>query len=429
MNQESVTEPDRLGESRPADRRQPTLPIEVCERVLDHLWFDSITLKACTLVCKFWYTRSRYHLLATTDLKAREHVVRFARLVRFSAFHSGAVSQVRLRGTKAGASKDERMPSGLVGIFATMLAGKLPQLKELNMWDINWKPSAMHADVFLHLSAFVSITLLVLDGVTFPSVQLFGRLVCSLRGLEQLACYDVTFTDPGFDAAAFHVSPSKLSFLSVDGDGTREIIDFFVSTMGPQLEMLRLGMQDPQDAISVSEASTLGIPQLLQACGLSLRQLGIAMKNYELLVFSTIAAKPVDLHAFLAHNHGLEEIWLCTQLRGKSAWIPLILSGITSKKMKAIRVWVDGWSDDLDVLRRIQSFPDPPQHSSIDELLSTDKFPYLQKLEIELHLRGDHGVPLEEHWRKALVLQLPKLHARGILHASVRKLDPLDPRY
>lgn len=45
-----------------------TIPTELIERILDHLYDDVRTLKACTLVCRAWFTRSRYHLFAHVQL-------------------------------------------------------------------------------------------------------------------------------------------------------------------------------------------------------------------------------------------------------------------------------------------------------------------------------------------------------------------------
>ena len=44
------------------------IPTEIFERILDHLYEDVNTLKACTLVCRSWFARSRYHLFAHVQL-------------------------------------------------------------------------------------------------------------------------------------------------------------------------------------------------------------------------------------------------------------------------------------------------------------------------------------------------------------------------
>jgi hypothetical protein len=40
----------------------PHLPLELYDRIIDHLHCDQVTLKTCALVCKSWLPASRYHL-------------------------------------------------------------------------------------------------------------------------------------------------------------------------------------------------------------------------------------------------------------------------------------------------------------------------------------------------------------------------------
>ncbi|KAI0721195.1 hypothetical protein C8Q72DRAFT_787946, partial [Fomitopsis betulina] len=47
------------------------LPVEVWERVMDHLWEDYPELLACSLVCEAWRPRSRFHLQGALTIPHR----------------------------------------------------------------------------------------------------------------------------------------------------------------------------------------------------------------------------------------------------------------------------------------------------------------------------------------------------------------------
>lgn len=47
------------------------LPTELCEIVIDQCWNDRATLLSCTLVCRSWVARSRFHLYTSISLRSR----------------------------------------------------------------------------------------------------------------------------------------------------------------------------------------------------------------------------------------------------------------------------------------------------------------------------------------------------------------------
>lgn len=48
----------------------PRLPPELCDRIIDHLFFDRRTLSACALTCRAWLPASRLHLFRHIRLQA-----------------------------------------------------------------------------------------------------------------------------------------------------------------------------------------------------------------------------------------------------------------------------------------------------------------------------------------------------------------------
>ncbi|TFK43060.1 hypothetical protein BDQ12DRAFT_674322 [Crucibulum laeve] len=63
------------------------VPQEICDSIIDHLWDDLPSLSACSLVCRDWTHRSRYHFFYDIRLERRNDVTSFRRLLTTSAKH------------------------------------------------------------------------------------------------------------------------------------------------------------------------------------------------------------------------------------------------------------------------------------------------------------------------------------------------------
>jgi len=176
------------------------VPIEVWENVIDELQDDWYSLLACVGVCRGWTARSRLHLRKWLRLRRPGQVAQLAKLVRAGLWEVEECRTVRIL---YGAYEALRT----LGLFATMFAGKMPRLEELRIWGPEWKPGEMHADVFLHLSAFTSITRLSLYAVAFPSVQVFGRLITALPSLATLRCDWISFDAHDLNVGALLQDP------------------------------------------------------------------------------------------------------------------------------------------------------------------------------------------------------------------------------
>ncbi|PCH36789.1 hypothetical protein WOLCODRAFT_53701, partial [Wolfiporia cocos MD-104 SS10] len=167
------------------------LPTEVCERIIDWQWDRPQTLQRCALVCKAWTPRCRYQMQRHVALWDRSHVQGHARRARAQPH---ILEQARTVWVAGAAKNGERAPIPQLGTFAMMAAAKLPLAWRLEIEDAIWKPSDFHPLIFVHLSAFTSLTALLLYDVTFPKVRELGRLVCALPSLVHLRCSNVLFT-------------------------------------------------------------------------------------------------------------------------------------------------------------------------------------------------------------------------------------------
>ncbi|PCH38777.1 hypothetical protein WOLCODRAFT_57171, partial [Wolfiporia cocos MD-104 SS10] len=176
------------------------LPIEIWDSIIDCLWDEPKALAACEVVCKAWHTRSQFLIerggAMLPPLTGQREVYRFARFMRAVPRYRQMVRRI---GVEGGTAKEEgkEKPLAHLGSLAAMIAGfDFPHLEVLLITQGVWLTGAVSDDVFLHLSAFTTITHMALDFVTFPSVTAFGRLVCSLLGLEELGLHEIQFSNP-----------------------------------------------------------------------------------------------------------------------------------------------------------------------------------------------------------------------------------------
>jgi hypothetical protein len=74
---ESSSSPVSGSESQTS--KQISIPQEIIDQFIDHLYNDQEALKTCALVCRAWVSSSRYHLFGHVSIWVLEHV-------RFSDF-------------------------------------------------------------------------------------------------------------------------------------------------------------------------------------------------------------------------------------------------------------------------------------------------------------------------------------------------------
>ncbi|PCH41670.1 hypothetical protein WOLCODRAFT_58712, partial [Wolfiporia cocos MD-104 SS10] len=168
--------------------------IEVWELVINMLRDEPRALMACELVCKRWSKRCQYFLrkLASMSiLSDQKEVVVWAKTIHAMSRHGHRVKRVHISGDTE--HKDNTRSLSHLGTFTAMLAGCLPNLRELFIKYGHWYAGTIHGNVFLHFTAFSGIVDLRLLDVTFPSIATFGRLICSLRSLCELKLENVSF--------------------------------------------------------------------------------------------------------------------------------------------------------------------------------------------------------------------------------------------
>ncbi|KAK0199597.1 hypothetical protein DFS33DRAFT_176155 [Desarmillaria ectypa] len=139
-------------------RHSLSIPPELIEEMIDHLWDNKDALIACSFVCRLFYLRSRVHLLQSIELKR--------------------------------APNDELSSQNI-----------LPYIREITIR----RDSSPIPGVTPFLSSLPNLTALHLHTLQFPDPWSLHHLVCQLRGLTSLELSHIRFRQD------FLVEPGNLT--------------------------------------------------------------------------------------------------------------------------------------------------------------------------------------------------------------------------
>ncbi|KAF9807534.1 hypothetical protein IEO21_08175 [Rhodonia placenta] len=397
----------------------PSLAIEVWERVLDHLWYDQETLKACTLVCRAWYPRARFHLLRTVILRERHHVYRLAKLVQkdkdmvMGAFYAHAVRGVILQG---GSTPEVRIPVPHLATFATALAGKLLALDEVALCNAEWISDSSFVNTSLHLSAFHSVTRLVLQAVTFPNIHTFRRLICAFPRLGYLECWGVKFTNPGIAEAAprypwIHSSLSRL-YLNTTSMGT--ITDLLLATgIASRLHTIILGYWE---FIPIQHTHILGIQRLLDSAEDNLRSLDAAFTCPQSPVGKgTGVSEYLGPPLTLARCTNLMALVVRTEPIDSAdyGWIYHLLASISSTSLRQMTIVIKLSVKLKQSLVSVRPMFQTMLVERLDELLATEQFAGVECVEFKLRVyKAVDKIPSVGLWEKIVLGGFPRSRRR-----------------
>ncbi|KAH9931258.1 uncharacterized protein B0H18DRAFT_861024, partial [Fomitopsis serialis] len=175
----------------------PRLPVEVCERIIDHIAAGMMlayryvggelhlsTLTSCALVCQDWYYLTWYHLRQRIHLRDRKDVLSLSKTLRAKPRLREVIQQVVI----SGASPGEHRPIWHLGTFAAMLAGKAPRLSRITIEDAAWTMGSVRMEDIGYLAVFGAIHTLRICNTFLSSVAQLAHLVSSLPRLENLWC-------------------------------------------------------------------------------------------------------------------------------------------------------------------------------------------------------------------------------------------------
>ncbi|KAH9931280.1 uncharacterized protein B0H18DRAFT_1208961 [Fomitopsis serialis] len=328
----------------------PRLPVEVCERIIDHIavgWKKGYfitkgepylsTLASCALVCQDWYYLTWYHLRQRVYLRDRKDVLSLSKTLSAKPRLREVIEQVIISGSSPG----KRRPIRHLGTFAAMFAGKAPKLWWIIIEDAEWTIGSLRIKDIGYLVAFRSIDTLKIHNITLSNVTQLSHLVLALPRLRDLLCIKVDCLQKQ------HVSPVSLPL------NCANLEDLDVRWVAPAVEDL---------CVQISRASR--VRDLGLAVDDELDPSSVASRSQPLLDASSTSAEtiqfhfdpsspvPDERHYNLSHHDNLRrlEIYLYPPFVAWS-WIPHILSHIVSKHFKAMCVVLAFQTDQMtDVL-------------------------------------------------------------------------------
>ncbi|KAI0700852.1 hypothetical protein C8T65DRAFT_831477 [Cerioporus squamosus] len=179
----------------------PSIPLELQYLVIDLLHDDryrllAVTLSSCALTCRAWHRRSRcrlYHRIELGDITQRA-LDNLGDLISRDTEVSSAVYELHVNeDSSRGAEYSNRPGSALL-----VLAGKLPQLASLTIFNVPITSSLARLPV---LTGFPALTTLELLAVKFSSYVAFQRMLATAPWLRRLSLNGVYLIST-------HISPT-----------------------------------------------------------------------------------------------------------------------------------------------------------------------------------------------------------------------------
>ncbi|PCH38743.1 hypothetical protein WOLCODRAFT_149683 [Wolfiporia cocos MD-104 SS10] len=421
--------PDAAPTEGDPSSRPLQLPTEICEMIIDWMWDRTRMLKRCALVCKAWTPRCRYQMQRQVALWSRSHVQGHARRARAQPH---LLQQARSVFVVGAAKRSERGPVPHLGTFAMMNAAKLPLVWRLDIQSAMWKPSDFHPLVFVHLSAFSSLTMLRLVDVTFPKVRDFGRLVCALPSLVRLRCENMLFTStaPCASLAITRSPPSvRLTHLVIFSnketastvEANKSLVEHLCA-MGVVAHLQRFEFSAwASDDSKYLDVYREPLHELFKQCSQSLRYLKLSPdarpdKDVEADEISDTIASVFNL----VHLGSLEIVALeaLNFERVGYAWMLRILESNVSKNLREVSIVMDRpmYSENAEVNLQVTVFALwKDMYRRLNKLFSNKDYEKLHHVDFVFLTHPDQSIPDATRWSTLLKAMMPKLDERGVL--------------
>ena len=179
-------------------------PVDVAEGIIDQLSNakdGTRALQACTLVCRTWYPRARYHLLRVVHIKTRAHLDSIDDFLAARPYLCPIVRTILVEpvaGEGGGEGEGEANPWLLLGTVPLALFPRLPNLhtwavSNFQRWVYDGPVLAFHRSTLSALHAGASVERLRVGFLHFVSCSAFKQFVVSLPRLRHLECEHLEF--------------------------------------------------------------------------------------------------------------------------------------------------------------------------------------------------------------------------------------------
>lgn len=271
-----------------------SLPSEIWETIIDHLYSSKTALLQCSLVCKSWLPACRYHLFASVVLgpenlhgfqsliSSGSCTVRncvqelFVSFLELSPAASDSPAEVTLadhlstpKVLKSGHVPNQLRPfSKLTRVSAVILVNG----DAFPVQDSTYAPQNVELGL-----AFAHVTRLRIDAFSFTSFHAFCDLISSFRHLETLHMMDLEWSEEppeeAFVSGICPAVPKHLHEIHLSRCYSRDIIGWILSEFSVLITVAFLGIVSPSDVNAIS--------RLLQRSGPHLRALQFSFESFD----------------------------------------------------------------------------------------------------------------------------------------------------
>ncbi|KAF9459762.1 hypothetical protein BDZ94DRAFT_1312139 [Collybia nuda] len=164
------------------------LAAEFYDRILDHIHYSKSTLSACSLVCKSWFSTTRYHLFFEANLTPN-----LVRLIQ-SSDHAMETVAPHIRNVGLGGAwmKEKQHSFNHVMLFLLRLDNVQGLYIETWNWDV-LNSATSNMLIRAQGTFFWKINQLHLKYARFPSFSIFTRFIQAFPLIEDLLLDNVTW--------------------------------------------------------------------------------------------------------------------------------------------------------------------------------------------------------------------------------------------
>lgn len=374
------------------DLKVPSLPPEITDRIIDHLHGDLQSLRQCSLVCKVWLPRSRYHYFHSVILGNQSTCRRFVRLLDDNPNVGYCVKELKI-------FIYFEQPSWLASILP-YIARRLPSVARLHLGG----NGLYQALWFRH---FNSVQELYMSSCTFESINEFIALLCYLPSLKDMYCSNVLVGDAAsIEAPPITTTHPRPALRKLEVLSTRLDSKMFTEWL------MEEGMHRSVEEIVLRPLQKYHLVNV----GRFVKAIGPSLKRFEIALIA------------LRSQGGFDDVFStsfsfapCTQLRSlafgspggystkystddpSSRWISSMLSQVTSPFIQDITFWIE--DSDIICIRSEEWAP-------VFSILESEKFRTLKK--VYLKLWGESKM-LTDALAMFIREKLPRLDREGVL--------------
>lgn len=313
----------------PSSRVHPGIPPELSDRVIDFLHNDWAALKACSLTCKAWLPASRFHLWNRVVLRYSGDGTDYAEFLKTSPLITSCIVDLTVEFPTDQSNDTSReaeakwMTETIIPIFSTLRI-----LRQLLFVGADFREDTILARI---CSSISTANVVQLSMCHFSKFSRFVELVWSCPSLENLRVDTISFDQvDAYTPRPPSVPRPELKFLMIIHYSSVHmpvVIDWLVSE----------GFCTHVDFLVVFQqhVECPAITRLLPAVGSNLRHLSV---SYAFL--PTGPDSKDDLFPTISHCTDLRTLNFIFAGIGTFAWIPLVISQISSPHVEEIELGI-----------------------------------------------------------------------------------------